>query len=65
MQYELTMRMTVNSSCDTNRVAKQTEAVFEFGTVKEAIAEGLRLNDDPHLVDVLVRKLVRKRSSPT
>jgi len=65
MQYELTLRMNVKSSCDANRVAKQTEAIFEFGTVREAIAEGLRLDDEPHLVDVLVRKLARKRSSRT
>ena len=61
MKYEVTLRMTLKSPCDADHIAKQTESVFEFGTVREAIAEGLRLNEDPHLVDVSVRKLARKR----
>jgi len=60
MKYEVTLRMTFKSSSDADHIAKQTESVFEFGTVSEAIAEGLKLNEAPHLVDVAVRRPARK-----
>jgi hypothetical protein len=59
MKYDVTLRMTFKSSRDAERVRKQIESVFEFGTVSEAIAEGLALNEDPHLVDVSVLRLAR------
>ena len=62
MKYEVTSTMTFESSSDADRIAKQTESVFEFGTVSEAIAEGLKLNEAPHLVDVSVRSLARKHA---
>jgi len=60
MKYEVTLTMTCKRSSDAERIAKQIESVFEFGTVSEAIAEGLKLNEAPHLVDVSVRRLARK-----
>ncbi len=60
MKYEVTLKMTLTSSGDAERIAKQTESVFEFGTVSEAFAEGLKLNEAPHLVDVSVRRVARK-----
>ena len=57
MKYEVTLTMTFESSSDADRIAKQTESGFEFGTVSEAITEGLKLNEAPHLVDVSVRSL--------
>ena len=65
MKYEVTARMTLKSSCDADRVAKQTESVFDFGTVSEAIAEGLKLGEDPHLVEVSVRSRTRERAPQT
>jgi hypothetical protein len=65
MKYEVTLKMTLSSSRDADRIAKQTESVFEFGTVGEAFAEGLKLNEDPHLVDVSVRRLARKHALRT
>ena len=65
MKYEVTLRMTVKSSRDADHIAKQTESVFEFGTVSEAIAEGLKMNDDPHLVGVSVRRLTQKHALRT
>mgnify|MGYP001561741225 CR=1 FL=1 len=62
MKYEVTLRMTLKSSNDADHIVKQTASVFEFGTVGEAIAAGLRLNEDPHLVDVSVRRLARKHA---
>lgn len=61
MKYEVTLRMTFKSSSAADHIAKQTESVFEFGTVSEAIAEGLKLNENPHLVDVSVRRMDQKR----
>jgi hypothetical protein len=55
MHYELNVTITLESDCDPERVAKQFESLFEFGTIKEAIAEGLRLGDDPRLVGVAVK----------
>ncbi len=54
MKYEVTLRMTLKSSCDADRIAKQTASAFEFGIVSEAIADGLKLNEDPQLVDVVI-----------
>lgn len=58
--YEVTVKLTLRSPHEADRVAKQIESVFEFGTVGEALAEGLKLNEAPHLVDVLVCKLARE-----
>ncbi len=57
MKYDVTLRMTLKSSSDADRIRKQIESVFEFGTVGEAFAEGLVLNEEPHLVDVSVCRL--------
>lgn len=62
MKYEVTVKLTVRSPNDADRVAKQIESVFEFGTVGEAIAEGLALDETPHLVDVSVGKPTRKHA---
>ena len=59
MTYEVTVKMTLTSAVGGERVRKQIESVFEFGTVSEALAEGLALNEDPHLVDVSVLRLAR------
>lgn len=55
MKFELTLKFYVDSVNDRDRVAKLLESVFEFGTVKEAIAEGLHLLKDPQLLSVRVR----------
>lgn len=60
MKFEVTLRMTLKSPCDADHIAKQAASVFEFGTVSEAIAEGLKLDEDPHLVAVSVRRLALK-----
>ena len=56
MEYELTIKLVVKSRFEADRVMSQTEAVCEFGTVREAIAVGLRLDEDPHLAGVSVRE---------
>jgi hypothetical protein len=64
MQYELTLKIAIQSPYGADRVARQMESVFEFGTVKEAIAEGLRLLPDPRLVDVAIQTLPSKKRPP-
>jgi hypothetical protein len=54
MQYEVTIKLLVKSRKDEDRVARQLEAVIDFGTVREAIAEGLHLNEDPNLLGIEV-----------
>jgi hypothetical protein len=60
MQYELTLKVHVQSPYGVDRVVRQMEAVFEHGTVKEAIADGLRLVPDPRLLNVAIRRLPPK-----
>jgi len=57
MRYELTIKMLVESPHSKERVARQTESVCEFGTVREAIAEGLKLGPCPRLLSVDVNRL--------
>jgi hypothetical protein len=56
VKYELTLKMTLKSRSDVDRVTRQIESLFEYGTIRESIAFGLDLDDDPHLVDVSVRR---------
>jgi len=55
MKYELTITMSVESRHHRDRVARQFASLFDFGTIKESIAEGLKLRNDPRLVAVLVQ----------
>ena len=54
MLYELTIAIQVKSPNSAERVARQMESVFEFGTLREAIAQGLRLREEPHLLGLSV-----------
>jgi hypothetical protein len=56
MNYELTVTIQLDSSHDQDRVAKLFKSVFEYGTIKEAIAEGLQLLSDPRLLAVAVKR---------
>ncbi len=55
MRHQLTITLEVKSRCTEARIAKQFESLFEFGTIKESIAEGLRLETDPWLLAVAVK----------
>ena len=55
MQYELTITLRLESTSTQDRVAKQINSLFEFGTIKESIVDGLHLLEDPRLVDISVR----------
>ena len=61
MRHELTITIQLDSLRDEDRVAKLFESLFEFGTIKESIAEGLQLKNDPCLKSVSVRTKRRHR----
>jgi hypothetical protein len=56
MRYEITVTIQLDSRRDRDRVAKQFESLFEFGTIRESIAEGLQLQNDPRLLAVAVKR---------
>ena len=56
MRYEITVTIQLDSRRDRDRVAKQFESLFEFGTIRESIAEGLQLRNDPRLLAVAVKR---------
>lgn len=63
MRYVITATIQLDSRRDEDLVAKLFESVFEFGTIKEAIAEGLQLLDDPRLLAVDVKRKTRGRKT--
>ena len=63
MHYELTATIQLNSRHDPDRLGKLFESLFEFGTIKESIAEGLRLGDDPRLLAVDVKRKTKARTA--
>jgi hypothetical protein len=63
MRYVITATIQLDSRRDEDRVANLFESVFEFGTIKEAIAEGLQLLADPRLLTVDVKRKTRVRKT--
>ena len=59
MRYELNVTIQLDSRRDEDRVAKLFESLFEFGTIKESIAEGLQLLNDPRLLAVDLKRKPR------
>ena len=54
MQYELTVQLLVETPFDEDRVMRQVESLFAFGTVLESVAEALKLDLNPHFLSVAV-----------
>jgi hypothetical protein len=54
MQYELTVKLLVETPLDEDRVTRQVESLFAFGTVSESVAEALKLDVAPHFLSVAV-----------
>jgi len=54
MQYELTVKLLITSPFDKDRVMRQVESLFDFGTVMESFADALKLDVDPHFLSVAV-----------
>jgi hypothetical protein len=61
MQREVIIRLLVDSRSDDDRLARQVESVWEGGTAREALAEGLKLNHDPSLLSVQVERRKSRR----
>lgn len=55
MNYELTIKIQLESAHNEERVIKQFESLFEFGTIKESIAVALQLGNDPRLTAIAVQ----------
>lgn len=62
MKRELVVRILVDSSVDDDRLVRQFESLFEFGTARETIAEGLHLLKDPRLLSVVATRPTLRRS---
>ena len=54
MQYELTLKLLLETPVDKDRIIRQVESCFAFGTVLESIAEALKLDVDPRFLGVTV-----------
>ncbi len=52
MQYELTVKLLIKTPFDEDRIMRQAESLFAFGTVLESVAEALKLDTDPHFLSV-------------
>jgi hypothetical protein len=61
MQRVLTIKLLLDTPRDEDRVAHQVESLFDFGTIKECVAEGLNLAEDPRLLSVAVGPAVDER----
>ena len=60
MQYEATITVRLESNSNQDRVSQQLASLFDFGTVKESIVDGLQLLNDPQLVRISVRGKSRR-----
>jgi hypothetical protein len=54
MQYELTVKLLIKTPFDENRVMRQVESLFAFGSVLDSVAEALKFDTDPHFLTVAV-----------
>jgi len=52
MKYELTVKLLIKSPFDEYRIKRQVESLFDFGTVSESFADGLKLGECPHFLSV-------------
>jgi hypothetical protein len=59
MKYELTITMSLESKESRDRVAKQFTSLFEFGTIRDSIADALKLGNDPRLLAISVERKTR------
>jgi hypothetical protein len=54
MKYEVTLKILVDSPYEKERVARQVESLFEFGTISESFVDALGLNKTPRLSRVSI-----------
>jgi hypothetical protein len=61
MRYGVSVTIELESRRDGDGVARQFASLFDFGTIKESIADGLRLQSEPKLLHVSVQRKPRDR----
>jgi hypothetical protein len=54
MRYEVTLKIVIDTPRDKERVVRQVESLFEFGTIGESIVDGLGLDETPRLSSVSI-----------
>jgi hypothetical protein len=63
MQYEVTVKLLIKTPVDEDRLIRQVESLFAFGTVSESFADALKLNKDPRLLSVAVLPTSARRTT--
>ena len=48
MRYAVTIKIVIKTLRDKERVARQVESLFEFGTIGESIVDGLENRGTPY-----------------
>jgi hypothetical protein len=61
MQYELTLKMLIDTPFDKERVVHQVESLFEFGTISESVVDALGLEETPRLSSVMIEPASTRR----
>jgi hypothetical protein len=54
MQYEVTVKLLIETPVEEGRLTRQVESLFAVGTVMESFADALKLDADPHFLSVAV-----------
>ena len=54
MQYEVTIKLLIETPVDEDRLTRQVESLFAVGTVMESFADALKLDADQHFLSVAV-----------
>ena len=54
MQYEVTVKLLVETPLNEDRVTRQVESLFAVGTALESFAEALKLDEPPHFLSAAV-----------
>jgi hypothetical protein len=62
MRYEVTVKILINTPFEKERVARQVESLFEFGTISESVVDALGLKETPRLSCVSVKPASTGRS---
>jgi len=62
MNYELTIKLEVESPEDPERIERRLRAILEFGTPRDVIGEVLDLEDYYRIIDVAVTPAGRENA---
>ncbi len=54
MVHELIIKMDIESPSDKEVLISRFYSLFEFGTIRESIVDGLKLENDPKLIQASI-----------